>query len=95
MWTGVLFTGLLACATNGAKVPDWLVTQIDTPTTLTNSSRGTLLLSNGLIYREFTLTPDFGTVDFLKILHLANISFSVNFKLFSFPKSFIIWSTLN
>ena len=78
MWTGVLFAGLLACATNGAKVPDWLVTQIDTPTTLTNSSRGTLVLSNGLIYREFTLIPDFGTVDFYSFKEKSSALRAIN-----------------
>ena len=78
MWTGVLFAGLLACATNGAKVPDWLVTQIDTPTTLTNSSRGTLVLSNGLIYREFTLTPGFGTMDFYSFREKSSALRAIN-----------------
>ncbi len=45
-------------------IPDWLVTKINTPTTLTKTSEGTLLLSNGLISREFVTTPDFGTVNF-------------------------------
>ena len=45
-------------------LPDWLVTDITTPTQLVKTPRGTLSLNNGLVSREFTLTPDFGTVDY-------------------------------
>ena len=91
----MLFAGLLACATNGAKVPDWLVTQIDTPTTLTNSSRGTLVLSNGLIYREFTLIPDFGTVDFYSFKEKSSALRAINPEaIIALGKSFSIFCQL-
>ena len=44
--------------------PDWLVTKVTNPTTLTKTPQGTLLLSNGLIAREFGVTPDFFTIDY-------------------------------
>ena len=52
---------------------DWLVDKIDDVTTLTNTSLGTLLLSNTLISREFLIDPDFATIDF-RDLHTTNSS---------------------
>jgi hypothetical protein len=52
---------------------DWLVDKITDVTTVTNTSSGTLLLSNTLISREFLLDPDFATIDF-RDLHTTNSS---------------------
>lgn len=52
---------------------DWLVDKIDDVTTLTKTVKGTLLLSNSLISREFLLDPDFATIDF-RDLHTTNSS---------------------
>ena len=57
---------LLLVTTGYAAVtpPDWLVTRITTPSTLTKTAQGNFLLSNGLISREFSHSPGFTTVDY-------------------------------
>ena len=52
---------------------DWLVDKITDPTTVTRTAKGTLLLSNTLISREFLIEPDFATIDF-RDLHTTNSS---------------------
>ena len=47
-----------------SAAPDWLVEGIKTPTTLSEKD-GILELSNGLISRYFTTTPDFTTIDYV------------------------------
>ena len=65
MVTGyVLFATLCAIVVNGQPFPDWLVTQITTPTELLSIGSGRYRLTNGLIAREFVTTPDFATTDF-------------------------------
>jgi hypothetical protein len=44
--------------------PDWLVTSVTTPTQLNNVAPGKFRLTNGLISRDFVISPDFATVDF-------------------------------
>lgn len=46
---------------------DWLVQKITTPVTLTKSGNGLLRLGNGLIYREFSVSPNFATLNFYSI----------------------------
>ncbi len=56
---------LLPClVTVTGVIPDWLVTKVTTPTCVTKTPKGNLKIDNGLIYREFTLNPDFATVDY-------------------------------
>ncbi len=50
--------------TLSSKTPDWLVTKVTTPTTLQKTARGSIVLTNGLIAREFAITPDFFTLDY-------------------------------
>ena len=52
---------------------DWLIDKITDQTTLTKTAKGTLLLSNTLISREFLIEPDFATIDF-RDLHTTNSS---------------------
>jgi hypothetical protein len=52
---------------------DWLIDQIDEKTVITVVPSGRLILTNGLISREFILDPDFATVDF-RDLHTTNSS---------------------
>ena len=59
-----MISTLLCNLVEGSKFPDWLVTKIQTPVTLNKTPYGTILLSNGLIAREFTISPGFTTVDF-------------------------------
>ena len=47
-----------------ARFPDWLTQDIDIPTTLQKSQHGTIVLTNGLISREFSLEPGFTTTDY-------------------------------
>lgn len=59
-WIGVMATGAIAA---GAKTPDWLVTNVTTPTTAVVSEDGKdLVLSNGLIRRTFRLGPNAATI---------------------------------
>ena len=46
------------------KIPDWLVEEVGTRTRLETTPSGNIRLTNGLIYREFSITPDFATIDF-------------------------------
>jgi hypothetical protein len=50
--------------TSQTDIPDWLITKINTPVQLVKLDNHTLQLTNGLISRTFTLSPDFGTIDF-------------------------------
>lgn len=51
--------------TGSSKRPaDWLVTDVTISSSLTKTQHGSLLLSNGLIFREFQLSPDLYTVDY-------------------------------
>ena len=45
-------------------VSDWLISDFSIPTQIMTTNKGTLRLTNGLILREFILSPDFATVDF-------------------------------
>ena len=47
-----------------AKFPDWLISDFKKQTTLSKTKDGNLILSNGLISREFSVTPDFTTVNY-------------------------------
>ena len=67
-WISCVF--VLATVTSAR---DWLVDKVTDATTLTETSSGTLLLSNTLISREFLLDPDFATIDF-RDLHTTNSS---------------------
>ncbi len=78
MWIELVVIAASVCSALTVRVPDWLVTKIDTPTQLTNTSRGTLLLSNGLIQREFHMVPDFGTVDFYSIREQSSALRAIN-----------------
>ena len=89
MWIKLLFVALCGYAASAAKVPDWLVTNIDTPTTLSNSTRRTMVLSNGLISREFTIVPDFGTVDFYSFREKSSALRAIN------PEAIIALGNLN
>jgi hypothetical protein len=58
-------------------LPDWLISDIQIPVTLTPSTDpatgvDTLIFSNGLTSRTFALNPDFGTIDFYS--HYRNVS---------------------
>jgi len=65
MVTGhVLFVTLCATVVYCQPFPDWLVTQVTTPTELLFLGSGRYRLTNGLIARDFVTTPDFATVDF-------------------------------
>ena len=61
--------GLVAClvwvAGVSAVPPDWLVTEVTAPVTLTTNADGSLSLSNSLLTRTFAVQPGFGTVDFV------------------------------
>ena len=61
--------GLVAClvwvAGASAVPPDWLVTEVTAPVTLTTNADGSLSLSNSLLTRTFAVQPGFGTVDFV------------------------------
>lgn len=59
---GILFLLGLSSLVSG-KVPDWLVQDISQETRCTANGQ-TLLLTNGLIAREFYIAPDFFTSDF-------------------------------
>ena len=66
-----LLSALAACVRANTFLPrgvpqasDWLVsTAAPTPTTLTQPTPGTLLLSNGLLSRTFATSPCFATID--------------------------------
>ena len=47
-----------------AKMTDWLVNNFTESTTVMKTPRSTLLMTNGLVSREFSIFPDFATVDF-------------------------------
>ena len=98
MFGVVLFVPLLYLVSEvGADdmIPDWLVTKINTPTTLTKTSEGTLLLSNGLISREFVTTPDFGTVDFYSYREQSSALRAINPEaIIALGKNIIIKSVL-
>ena len=47
------------------ELDDWLITKIKTPTKLIKTQSGTLVLTNGLISREFSIYPDFTTIDYI------------------------------
>jgi hypothetical protein len=60
--------GAIAAAAAAALVaaqpqPDWLVTRVTTPATVTPGPNGTLTFGNGLISRTFSTSP-FATVDY-------------------------------
>ena len=42
---------------------DWLVSRIDTKSSFSKTPKGTVVLSNGLIQREFLLHPNLATID--------------------------------
>ena len=46
-----------------SELSDWLIKDIKIPTSLTETAKGNLLLSNGLVSREFAVKPGFATVD--------------------------------
>ncbi|ELU10770.1 hypothetical protein CAPTEDRAFT_200204 [Capitella teleta] len=73
---GWLLVLLLAGMT--AAFPDWLVEEVNTPSQLKYTKQGTLLLSNGLIGREFLLSPDFSTVDFYSYEKQASLLRALN-----------------
>ena len=60
----LVFTLIISQCEVNSKFPDWLVTRITTPTKFRKTSAGTMVLSNGLISREFGLDPNFYTVDY-------------------------------
>jgi len=62
-----------AATTINARIPDWLITDVKTPTTVTKTENGNLLLTNGLIRREFSIHPDFTTVDYYSIEKQASL----------------------
>ncbi|CAF1266461.1 unnamed protein product [Didymodactylos carnosus] len=67
--TGILFLLLftlllLISTTENVLSLDWLVDKVPFETTLKKTNRGTLVLSNALVSREFLLEPDFATIDF-------------------------------
>ncbi|XP_013417536.1 uncharacterized protein LOC106178765 [Lingula anatina] len=57
LWLVLLASGCLS-------LEDWLIKDINIQTTVTKTEYGTYLMSNGLISREFSLYPDFATIDF-------------------------------
>ena len=58
----ILICGLLHLS--NCALPDWLVTDITTPTQVVKVDTNTLRLTNGIIARDFSLTPDFATIDY-------------------------------
>jgi len=65
MSTGyMLLVALSATVVHCQPIPDWLITRITTPTELVSVGPGTYRLTNGLISRDFVVTPDFATVEF-------------------------------
>jgi len=65
----VLFVALSAAVVHGKPFPDWLVTRVSTPTELLPVGSGRFRLTNGLISRDFVITPDFATVEFYSHEH--------------------------
>lgn len=61
-----------------ARPPDWLVTKVTDPVTFTKTPSGTWRLDNSLIYREFTVTPDFATVDFYSVERQQSLLRAIN-----------------
>ena len=59
-WLAVAAVAVVA----SASVPDWLVTTITQPVEFQQLDSTTYQLTNGLISRIFTLSPDFGTINF-------------------------------
>ena len=55
---------VMALVASTRAMADWLVTRVDVPTTLQTTPRDTLVLTNGLISREFLKSPGFSTIDF-------------------------------
>ncbi len=68
----------LVSISSTSRLPDWLISDITWPTTLTNTTQGTLLLSNGLVAREFALRPDFGTVDLYSFAEKSSALRAIN-----------------
>ncbi|ELU18239.1 hypothetical protein CAPTEDRAFT_228672 [Capitella teleta] len=52
------------CNFNGSE-PNWLIEDVAWSTTLKTQPNGNLVLSNGLISREFSLNPAFVTIDYI------------------------------
>ncbi|ELU18638.1 hypothetical protein CAPTEDRAFT_226414 [Capitella teleta] len=99
-----LVHAILLVASNVSAFPDWLVEEVTTKTTLTKTPRGTLLLSNGLIGREFLLTPDFTTIDFYSyqkqssllramspeaVISLNDVSYNISGVLTGVPRAYL------
>lgn len=53
--------------------PDWLVTSIKNPANVSTTPKGTLVIHNSLIAREFSMKPDFTTVDYYSFDKEASI----------------------
>jgi hypothetical protein len=64
---------LLAALLVGAAMADWLITEPNIPVTFASSASGTsMVLSNGLVSREFQIHGGFGTIQFFS--HVVNRS---------------------
>ena len=60
-------------AASASSVPDWLVTTVSEPVEFQQLDSTTWMLTNGLISRTFTTSPDFGTVNFYSYTAEASI----------------------
>jgi len=65
--TSLLFAGSVQ------SLDDWLVTKITTPSQLLKIGPDTIRLTNGLVYRDFLISPDFVTVDFYSVEKQSSI----------------------
>lgn len=73
-----LFCIVWVCHGACAKFPDWLISDIKLPTTLTKTNEGNLILTNGLISRVFSINPDFTTVDYYSHKEQSSILRALN-----------------
>ena len=84
----LLFQAVSVLLITAQPLPDWLVTTVSTPTELKAIGSGRFRLTNGLISREFSTTPDFATVDFFS--HERNQSLLRAIRLFSADQLLIV-----
>ncbi|CAD5117051.1 unnamed protein product [Dimorphilus gyrociliatus] len=70
-----LFVSLLQAAFSYQTYPnpDWLVSTISHSANVSTTSRGNLIIQNSLITREFSIKPDFTTVDYYSFDKEASI----------------------
>lgn len=64
---GSLLIVLLLLGNGVSTLDDWLVTKISTPSELIKIGPDTIRLTNGIVQRDFLVSPDFVTIDFFSL----------------------------